>query len=219
MEMQYSQMQIYLSIWVFNSHNIASKTFCQKVSIFSQSWVKMMQHLLALHCSCKPTLTENPPIRGGAWHQSIRLCQFDLQMESQIQCVNSRIPDLSLSLSLSLSPCPKSSHSWDLWYPIESGVVNQTYYAAKNLKGQHTWPISNLQSTAKKNQRIFLRRTTTTRHITDFAKSIAAFAYNLSQVLPRSICIEFSSWLSYKTCPITLWASSLPTHPTPPHSK
>jgi hypothetical protein len=178
MEMQYSQMQIYLSIWVFNSHNIASKTFCQKVSIFSQSWVKMMQHLLALHCSCKPTLTENPPIRGGAWHQSIRLCQFDLQMESQIQCVNSRIPDLSLSPKS--SPCPKSSHSWDLWYPIESGVVNQTYCAAKNLKGQHTCNLKSPIYCKKKSKNFFEKNNNYKTY------------YRFCQV-HCSVCIQFES--------------------------
>jgi hypothetical protein len=46
------------------------------------------------------------------------------------------------------------------------------------------------------------------------------FAYNLRQVLPCNICIEFNFEISYKTCPITIWASSFPPiHPTPPHSK
>ncbi len=116
---------------------------------------------------------------------------------------------------------PKSNHSWNLWYPFKNGVVNKKYRVAKNPKGQHTWPISNLQSTTTKNKRKIVRKKTiTTRYITNFAKPIVVFAYNLRQVLPCNICIEFNFEISYKTCPITIWASSFPPiHPTPPHSK
>jgi hypothetical protein len=55
-----------------------------------------------------------------------------------------------------------------------------------------------------------VRRTITIRHVTDFAKPTATFGYNMKQVLPHSICIEFSSKFFYKTCPIKIWASSFP---------
>jgi hypothetical protein len=133
--------------------------------------------------------------------------------------MNSKLFYLSLSLFFQNPFLPKSNHSWDLWYPLQSGVVNQRYHVIKNLKGQHPWPILNLQSIARKNQRKIVKRTITTRHITDFAKPTTTFAYNLKQILPHNICIEFSSWIFIKLAISNYGHLHSPIHPTPPHSK
>jgi hypothetical protein len=88
---------------------------------------------------------------------------------------------------------PKSNHYWNLSYPLESVVVNQRYCAAENPKGQHTWPILNLQSTATKNQRKIVRKNNNYKTYYQFFQANYSVCIQFETSPSLYICIEFSS--------------------------